>query len=155
MTDPRPGPRTGGAGILRASWWGTAAFTVTAVAAVAASGPVRSAGFLVAVVLFFAGCGAFAAAYVRAVGRSRRELVAVSNLFFLTGDTAPASVKRILLGSLGVQVAVGLATAIARPYTTLATGTLVPVYGLGLCGLWASRHGSFEPRPPESERAAT
>ncbi len=137
-----------GTGIVRASWWGTAAFTLTAVAAVVGGGVVRSVAAVVAVVLFFAGCAVFLAAYARALGRSRQELVAVSNLFFLTGETAPPGVKRSLLWSLGVQVAVALATAIARPYTSLAFGTLVPVYGLALCGLWASRHGTFENRGP-------
>ena len=141
-------PASPGATIVRASWWGTAAFTVTAVAAVAGGGVVRSIAVAVALALFFAGCAVFVAAYARALGRSRRELVAVGNLFFLTGDTAPASVKRNLLWSLAAQGAVALGTAIARPYTTLAFGTLVPVYGLALCGLWASRHGKFEPRPP-------
>ena len=144
---------TPGAGIVRMSWWGTAVFTLTAVAAAAAgSGPLRAMGFVVAVILFLAGCVAFVAAYARALGRSRRELVGVSNLFFLTGDTAPTRVKRDLLGSLAVQVAVGLATAIARPYTSLAFGTLVPVYGLALCGLWASQHGKFDLRPPGSDQ---
>ena len=133
-----------GAAIVRASWWGTAVFTVTAVVAVAAGGPLRSIAAAVALALFLAGCVIFLAAYARGLGRSRHELVAVSNLYFLTGATAPAAVKRSLLLSLGVQGAVALATAIARPYTSLAFGTLVPVYGLALCGLWASRHGTFE-----------
>ena len=107
--------------------------------------------FAVAVVLFAAGCAAFVAAYARALGRSRRDLIAVGNLFFLTGGTAPAPVRRNLLGSLTVQAVVALATAIARPYSALAAGTLVPVYGLALCGLWAARHGTFPARPPESD----
>jgi hypothetical protein len=137
-----------GVAIVRASWWGTGVFTASAVAAVAVSGPLRSVAVAVATVLFLAGCVVFAIAYLRAVSRSRTEAVAVSNLFFLTGGTAPPAVKRSLLWSLGVQVAVALATAIARPYTSLAFGTLVPVYGLALCGLWAARHGTFDPRPP-------
>ena len=136
----------GGGSIVRAAWWGTALFAVSAVAGVLAGGVVRSAAAVVAGILFLAGCATFFAAYARAVARSRQELVAVSNLFFLTGDTAPPAVKRNLLGALGVQVAVALATAIARPYTSLAFGTLVPMYGVALCGLWASRHGKFEPK---------
>ncbi len=150
--NPDPGkeaaPAPPGATIVRAAWLGTAVFTVTSVAAVVVSGPVRSAAVLVAAGLFLAGCVAFLAAYAKAVSRSRRELVAVSNLFFLTGQTAPPPVKRSLLGALAVQVVVALATSIARPYTSLAFGTLVPMYGLALCGLWASRHGTFETRGP-------
>jgi hypothetical protein len=55
-------------------------------------------------------------------------------------------VRAALLGSLAVEVVVALATAAARPYTSVASGILVPVYGLALCGLWAARHGRFAPR---------
>lgn len=133
--------------IVRASWAGTALFGTTAVAAVIApDSPLQGMAFVVAVVLFVAGCAAFVGAYARAVARSRRELISVSDIFFLVGGVAPATVRRALLGALAVQVAVALGTAIARPYSSLAAGTLVPIYGLGLCGLWASRHGTFQLR---------
>ena len=57
-----------------------------------------------------------------------------------------------MLAALGVQTVVGIAAAIARPSTdgkagsVLAFGVLVPMLGLGLNGLWASRHGVFEER---------
>ncbi len=148
------GPEPAGAGIRRASWWGTGVFAVTAVAAVVVSA-LRPVAVVVDVTLFAAGCVAFGAAYLRGLGRSRRERVAVTGLYFLS-ESAPSEVRRSLLGSLGVQVIVALATAIARPYTSLAAGTLVPMYGLGLCGLWAARHGTFPPRtdldPPGKAR---
>lgn len=136
-----------GGGIRRASWWGTGAFSVTAVAAAAVPEAVAAPAFAVSIVLFGAGCGAFVYAYLRAVRRSRQEQISVANLYFLTGDIAPAQVRRSLLASVSVEVVVALATAIARPYSSLAAGTLVPVYGLGLCGLWAALHGAFPPRP--------
>ena len=134
-------PAPAGAEIRRLSWWGTAVFAATAVAAVVADAarPVASA---VAFALFGAGCVAFVAAYLRAVRRSREEQIAVASLYLLSGST-PRQVRRSLMGALAVQVVVALATALARPYTSLAAGTLVPVYGLGLCGLWAARHGTF------------
>ena len=136
--------------IIRASWIGTAVFAVTAFAAVVASGgPVRGIAFAVAVALFLAGVVAFVAAYARAVQRSREVVIGIAELFFLAGGVATPDVRLSLLGALFLQVAVGLGTAIARPYSTLAAGTLAPVYGLGLCGLWASRHGAFPPRPPK------
>ncbi len=139
---------TPGAGISRATWWGTVVFGATSAAAVAVpDAPLEMPAFVVAIVLFAAGCLAFVAAYSRAVARSRTELIGVADLFFLTGTTAPPSVRRSLLGAVAVQVAVGVGSAIARPYTSLAAGTLVPVYGLGLCGLWASRYGTFPRRP--------
>jgi hypothetical protein len=138
-----------GAGLRRASWWGTGAFTVTAVAAAVTGGSaaLQAAAFAVAVALFLAGCVLFFAAYARGVARSRNDEVAVTTLYFLAG-AVPPEVRRSLLGSLGVEVAVALATAIARPYTSLAAGALVPMYGLGLCGLWSARHGVFPPRQP-------
>lgn len=133
--------------IVRASWAGTAVFAVTAGAAVVFS----AAGIValgVALALFAAGCAAFAAAYYRAVGRSRLEEISVLPLFFL-GGAAPAGVRRLLLGAVAVQVVVAFTTAGARPNTSLAFGILVPVYGVGLAGLWGARHGTFPPRRRE------
>ena len=133
--------------IQQASWWGSALFAMTAVAAaVAPEGPLKGVALAVAIALFLAGCFAFFAGYARAVQRSRRDSIGVSDLFFLGGGVAPRPVRRSLLGALLFQVAVALGTAIARPYTSLAAGILVPVYGLGLCGLWGARHGTFAPR---------
>jgi hypothetical protein len=145
MTDSEAPASTGpGAEIIRASWVGTAVFTITAVAAdfVTALKPVA---FAVSVALFVAGCVVFLLAFFRAVGRSRTDNISVTNLYFLAGS-APASVRRSLLASLAVQVVVAIITAAIRPYTSLAAGILAPVYGLGLCGLWAARHGTFHPR---------
>ena len=140
-----------GAGIVRGSWIGTAVLAVTAVAGVAAPGVFSWVAFTVAVTLFVAGCGVFVWAYALAVRRSRTDEIAVASLYLLSGS-APKTVRRHLLGSLAVEVAVALATAAARPYTIAATGILVPVYGLGLAGLWSARHGTFAPRQPTTRR---
>ncbi len=133
-----------GAGLLKASWWGTAIFA--AVAAAAAVFPVLdTTAVVVAVALFVAGCGLFFAAFARGVGRSRTEQVAVPSLFLLSGS-APSEVRRSLFAALGVQVVVAVAVAVARPYTILAAAVLAPMYGLGLCGLWSARHGRFPAR---------
>ena len=143
-TAPPPGDD-----IRKAAWYGTAVFASTAVPATffEALDPVA---LVVDVLLFVAGFAAFVAAYARAVNRSRADSIAVTSLYVLAGS-APPEVRRSLLGALVVQVVVALATAMARPYTILAAGTLVPLYGLGLCGLWAARHGTFPPRPPRGE----
>ncbi len=86
------------------------------------------------------------AGYGRAVARSRTDEISVAGLYFLAGGSAPSPVRRRLMGALLVQVVVAFATAAIRPFTSLAFGVLVPVYGLGLAGLWASRHGEFPPR---------
>ena len=140
------------AAILAAARWGTALFVAAAVAAATAPDSLGRPALVLDVVLFTAGVAAFAAGYLRGVDRSRREVVSIGGLFFLTAGVAPPPVRRHLLGALAVQVVAGLATAVARPYTDLAAGVLVPMYGLGLCGLWSSRHGSFPPRPDPPAR---
>jgi hypothetical protein len=136
---------TPGRGIVRAAWWGTAVFLVTAVAA-DASKALALPAMVVAAALFAAGCGVFVWAFLLVAGRSRRDEMDVAGVWFLTGSVAPPAVRRSLLGALAVEVAGGLATAAVRPYTSLAAGVLVPVYGLALCGLWSARHGRFPGR---------
>jgi len=104
-------------------------------------------------VLFFAGIALFLWAFAIAVNRSRADLIGVGGLFFLAGS-ASRPVQRQLLGSFGLEVVVGLATAAVHPFTPLAFGVLVPMYGLGLCGLWSARYGTFPPRPPDEGRPA-
>ena len=138
-----PSPST----IVRASWIGTIVFAATAIAAVAAK-PARIPAVAVALALFAAGVLTFFWAYAIAVGRSRTDAIGIGGWFFLAGkETAPPNDKRQLLASLAIQTAVALATAGARPFTTLAFGVLVPLFGLSLTGLYGARHGRFGPRP--------
>ena len=148
MTEP-------GAGIRRASWAGTGVFAVTAVAAVVAPSTLEPVALAVAIALFAGGCVVFLLSFVVVAGRSRTDSMELAQIWFLTGPPTPASVRRSLLGALAVQVVVGLATAGARPYTSLAAGALVPMWGLGLCGLWAARHATFPARPPDPRRRGT
>ena len=140
--------------LVGASWAGTAAFTITAVVAAAVDADAaRLVATVVALALFAAGIVAFLAAYAVAVGRSREDAIGIGGLYFLAGrTTAPRATKRALLASLTVQTVVALATAGARPYTSLAFGILVPMYGLGLTGLWGARHGTFERRRPREQQ---
>lgn len=135
------------AAIVRSSWIGTAVFATSAIGAVVTRSA-RIPAVAVAAVLFVGGVGIFFWAYAIAVGRSRTDAIGIGGLFFLAGkDTAPAGDKRQLLASLGAQTVTALATAGARPFTTLAFGVLVPLYGLALTGLYGARHGRFGPRP--------
>lgn len=141
-----------GQSIIRSSWAGTVVF-------LAASIPlaILGTGQLVAVavdgLLFAGGCAVFLWALVLAAARSREVEIGMGGLFFLAGS-APAGVQRLLVGSLAAEAAGALATAAARPFTALAFGILVPVWGLGHCGLWAARYGEFGPRQAQSGRAA-
>ncbi|MEA2974138.1 MAG: hypothetical protein QOG82_2596 [Actinomycetota bacterium] len=145
---PPPPPAMAGAGIVRAAWWGTAAFVVVAVAATITPDTFGIVALVLDVALFAVGCIVFAVAFFRAADRSRTQAIGIGGLFFLAGDVAPPAVRNRLVGALAVQTVVGLVTAGIRLYTNLAAGTLVPVFGLGLCGLWAATHGRFARRTP-------
>lgn len=134
-----------GARLVRLSWAGTAVFAVAAVAAVVVDG-MRPVAAGVSIALFMAGVVAFLWAYGIAIGRSRTDAIGIGGLYFLAGDTAPREIRRHLLASLATQTAVAIGAAAARPYTSLAFGVLVPMFGLGVAGLWGARHGSFAPR---------
>ncbi|TMK88638.1 MAG: hypothetical protein E6G57_05785 [Actinobacteria bacterium] len=139
-----------GAGIVRASWAGTVLFGIGTVLGVVAPDQLQWLGFAVSLTLFIAGCAVFVWAFVLAVGRSRTDEIAVSNLYLLSG--APSDVRTQLFGSLAVELVVAIGTAAARPYTIAATAILAPVYGLALCGRWSARYGTFPPRKPTPKR---
>jgi hypothetical protein len=147
MTAEGASDRPPGPGIRRASWAGTGVFVVTATAAAAAPSTFEPVALAVAAALFAAGCAAFVWAFLAMAGRSRTRQMELAQVWFLAGPPTPPRVRVSLLASFGAEAAVGFATAGARPYTSLAAGVLVPVYGLALCGLWAARHGAFPPRP--------
>ena len=145
---PEPGRR-----IIQASWLGTALFTVLAVGAAIAPDALAAPSAVLDLVLFALGFLAFCWSLLRAAGRSREEELSVAGLWFLAGGSAPRSVQRDLLVPLGIQVVVGVATAAVRPFTPLAFGILVPLYGIGLAGVWGAAFGTFGPRSsPERRR---
>jgi hypothetical protein len=131
--------------LVRASLIGTAVFVIVAVAAAIVPDSLAVVAVVIDLLLFAVGLIAFAVTLLRAAARSRTDEISLAGLWWLTG-TAPAPVRRALLGAFGVQVVVALATASARPFTGLAFGVLVPTYGLGLAGLWGARRGSFPSR---------
>ncbi|MEY4172994.1 MAG: hypothetical protein RI900_159 [Actinomycetota bacterium] len=143
--------------LVRANVFGTALFVVAEAIAV----PLRAERVgqvliaVVSLVLFAAGVATSLWAYASALERSRSEEVGVANLYLLTGDTAPAPVKRTMSIALGTQVVVGLAGAIIgvaglskNDLNALAFGALVPMLGIGMNGAWAARYGSYGPRVP-------
>ena len=133
--------------ILNASWLCTAVFTAATLPAIVDPDEFVGTFFAVSLVLFFAGCALFAADIVLAAARSRDDLMGIGGLFFLIGS-APRTVQVQLLCSLAAQVLVAVVGAVVHPFTPLAFGTLVPMIGLGWCGFWAVRHGSFEAQTP-------
>lgn len=141
-----------GRSIVRADVAGTALFVGSVVGAVATDAW-TAGSIIVALVLFAVGVFAFIWGYFSAIERSRTEEIGVANLFLLTGPTAPPAVKRTMSIALAVQVVVAIAGAAAGfsgmsedELNPLAFGILVPMFGMGLNGVWASRHGTFGPR---------
>jgi hypothetical protein len=130
-----------GSGIVRATWIGTAVFLMAAIAALADSS-LELVAVVTDLLLFLGGMITFLWAYAIAIRRSREVLIGIGGLYFLQGS-APVAIRLRLLGALAIQVAAAFATAGLRPFSGLAFGILVPLWGLGLCGLWGARYGTF------------
>lgn len=133
---------------------GTVAFTITAIyAAVVFSTTAQWVGAITAMALFAVGVFVFLWSFWNAVQRSREEQIGVLQMYLLLGEPTPRRVRWIMLIMLAVQVTVAFATALGRseaedgsPGTSLAVGILVPMFGMGLNGLWCAFHGVFPPR---------
>ncbi len=144
-----------GAGVVRLNVAGTALF-LTALAIAIPFRNHRFAQFLiggVSMALFAIGVATTLWAYTRALDRSRVEEVGVANLFLLTGGTAPKAVGRTMSSALIVQVVaavggawIGVVGLDQGQLNALAFGVLVPMFGVGMNGVWAARHGSYGPR---------
>lgn len=140
---PELPPDVAGRRWIEASWWGAAVFSVSAVVAAIAPGVAALPALVIDLALFGAGTVVFLWAFALAVERSRYEVLSVAGIYFLSGDAAPREVRVHLMVSLAAQVVVALATAGVRPFTALAFGILVPMYGLGIAGRWAAEHGRY------------
>ena len=123
-------------------------FTAIAVITTAFPDPMAVPIAVVSLGLLAIGCWAMLWAFQRALHRSRYELIGVGGLYFLAG-CAPRSVRLSMMAALALEVAVALVAALVRPFTASAFGILVPVYALGLSGVWGARHGTFPSRPPD------
>jgi hypothetical protein len=134
-----------GEAIVNGSWAGTGLYTALAILGTIFPDTFATATAAVAGVLFVIGCIVFLYAYARAVSRSRTDLIGIGGLYFLSG-TAPKRVRFRLLLSFAVEIVAATASSSIRPFTPMAFGFLVPVFGLGMCGLWGARHGTFESR---------
>ena len=143
-------PEPGG-DLIRASWIGTLIFVTAAVVATIDPDALGWPGIIVSLALFTMGAVAMLMAFFVAVERSRTQTIAVGGLYFGAGST-PRVIRGHLLGAASIQLAVGITTASIRPFTVVAFGTLAPVFGLGLMGLWTARHGQFPEREPDPKR---
>lgn len=148
-------PPDGGEGrpIVLTDLAGTAVFVAAGIAATVGGRAGTGVMIAVSVALFAIGIATFLWSFFAAAERSRSDEIGVAALYVLTGPTAPAPVRRRLLGALGVQIVAAIVfatigfTGLADDEVNgMAFGILVPMFGIGLDGLWASRHGRFGPR---------
>jgi len=131
--------------ILDTASRGTIIFVVLVAGSVFFEGLIRTTSLVFNLFLFITGCYAFMAAFARAVKRSRTEAIGVGGLYFLSG-CAPPKIRRQMMGLLSFQFVISITAASLRPFTVVASAVLVPVFGLGLSGLWAANHGDFKQR---------
>lgn len=159
---PQRGSVQHGEIIVRANVVGTAIFVATAVfAAGVFTTAAQWTGAATAMALFAVGVAAFLWGFWNAIQRSRAEEVSVTQLFLLFGTATPSRVRTTMLSLLGVQIAVAFGTTFWRldgpdgtPGSSLAVGLLVPMFGLGLNGLWAAYHADFGARTDSDAEAA-
>jgi hypothetical protein len=154
VTSGRASPRDAGDVVIKADLAGTLLFAITATLAAALFTTVwQWIAAITALALFAVGVFAFLWSYYNAVQRSRRDEISVTGLYLMIGPPTPSSVRRSMLGALAVQIAIAVITtftrlesADGRAGSSLALGFLVPMFGLGLNGLWAAYHADFPPR---------
>jgi hypothetical protein len=144
-----------GAGLVNLTFVGTGLLVGTSAAAALSPDGFGLVHAVLSGVMFAIGTGAFLWAYALGVSRSRVDLVSISGLFFLAGDTAPPSIRRPLRAAVAVEVVAVLAAAAVRPYSQVAFGILAPMFAMGLMGVWGGRYGSFPPRPPMPRAAGS
>ncbi len=159
-----------GTAIVRLDLAGTVAFVAAGAAGATLDGLGVGLMIVTSLVLFAIGTATFIWSFFVAAERSRTDELGVAALYLLTGPTAPMPVKRVMVVGLLVQVAASVAFAVIGfsgladdEVNPMAFGILVPMFGIGLNGLWASRHGRFGPRivvppckvPPAEGRQAT
>ena len=136
---------TEGERIISASRIGTAVFVVASALAVVLPEDVRLGYVVLCLVLFAVGIVVFLMAFFTAVERSRQDAIGIGGLYFLAGS-APVRVQVTMMSMFGVQSVTAVTAASLRPFTSLAVAVLVPMFGLGLAGLWGARYGVFESR---------
>ena len=147
------GAELDGRTIIITSLAGTAVFTAVAIAAAIAPKTLGGTAVVVDLVLFAMGVAAFLSAYAIAIGRSRFDAIGIGGLYFLVGS-APAAVRRLLLGALAVETVVAFATAGARPFSPAPrSASWCPCSASG-SAVGGARYGHFDPRDERGAHAA-
>jgi hypothetical protein len=127
--------------IVVVAWASVAIFTLVAVMDAVGVDAFEVPAATVSLALFFTSIPiwmyALGLAFVR---NARGDDIVLPTLFLLTGDV-PRDVRWNLLGSFALSIIVAAVTGPANPF-----GWLVPMFTLGLVGLWGARHGTYPRR---------
>ena len=138
MSDRPPAP---GGRIITASWAAVAAFAVVGLPDALGVTAFDGIATGLSLGLFFVSLPVWGYAYFHAMARTTRgDDIVVASWVFLSGS-APAAVRRHLLGATAASIVLALAYGWSNPFSVL-----VPMLPLGLAALWGARHGSFPPR---------
>jgi len=131
-----------GVAIVVASWVGTALVAACSIPVALGVEALSRVSMVVSLGVFFAAIALWVWVFLIAAARSSAgENVAVANLFLFDAQV-PRAVRLHLFGALAASVILTLAVAARDPFTVLT-----PMWGLGCCGLWGARHGTYGPRP--------
>lgn len=95
---------------------------------------------------FVAGAVLMAAGVAIGSARSRTEFVTLGGLLLMAAPHHEPGRARTLRLLAAVQTVVGVGGAIARPFTTVAFASLLPMFGLGVMAWVGARDGRFEGR---------
>jgi len=133
--------------IVLASWLANVVFAVTTIPVALGVDAFDAPAVAIALVLFFTSVVVWLWALVVAAARTTRgDDVTVTTLFLLEGKV-PRRVRWNLYGSFTVCLAIAVGTAVANPFAVL-----VPMFPLGLVGLWGARHGRYPARKAPAPR---
>lgn len=139
--------------LVRADVVGTLVAAAAGVLALVSSDLAKFVLVPVAAVAGGVGLVTFVWSYFRAVGRSRQDEISVSQLYGVAGKVAPPGVKRRLQWSLWAQVIIAIVVMFVgfqrtepQEFNWAATIIVLPLFGMGLNGVWVALHGTFGPR---------
>ena len=131
-----------GKAIVVASWATLGVFAAVSIPDALGVDAMNAVAATVCLVLFLASIPIWLYAFGLVLVRSARgDDIAVGSWVFLK-PSAPADVRRHLLGATGVCILLAFATAWADPFSVL-----VPMLQLGFAALWGARHGTYPARP--------
>ena len=130
-----------GQAIFRTSWAANVLFAVTAAPVALGVDAFDVPAIVVSVGLFLVSLAIWGYAFFVAASRSAGGEDVTLGRMYLVDPGAPRPAQWQLYGSLVVCIVIAGVTAFANPF-----GVLVPMFPLGLLGLWGARHGEYPPR---------